>query len=118
MVPSYKELIANIDAHRVVLAKERPELMGGFQKLMGAAEGAGGALDAKTKELIALALAVGVRCDPCIGMHTRKAVALGVTRAELEDMLGVCITMGGGPALMYACGALAAYEELGGEKTA
>ena len=37
---------------------------------------------------------------------------------ELEDALGVCIVMGGGPSLMYATGALAAFEEFGGEKAA
>ena len=118
MVPSYKELIGKVGGHMQALGKDRPELMGSFQKLLGAAEGAGGALDPKTKELIALALAVGARCDPCIGFHAQKLVQLGCTRAELEDMLGVCLVMGGGPSLMYASSALAAYEEFGGEKAA
>ena len=85
MVPSYKELIGKVGGHMQALGKDRPELMGSFQKLLGAAEGAGGALDPKTKELIALALAVGARCDPCVGFHAQKLVQLGCTRAELED---------------------------------
>ena len=117
MVPSYKELIGKVGGHMFAFGKDKPELMGNFQKFLGAAEGAG-ALDPKTKELIALALAVGARCDPCIGFHSQKLVQLGCTRAELEDMLGVCVVMGGGPSLMYATGALAAYEEFGGEKAA
>ena len=43
-------------------------------------------------------------------------VKFGATRAEVEEMLGMCIYMGGGPSLMYAAAALAAYEEFGGEK--
>ena len=58
------------------------------------------------------------RGHACIGFHTKQLVGMGMTRAELEDMLGVCIVMGGGPSLMYATGALAAYEEFGGEKAA
>lgn len=118
MVPSYKELTTKVGGHMMALGKDRPEMMGAFQNFMGAVEGKDGALDAKTRELIALALAVGARCDPCIGFHSKKLVSLGATRAEIEDMLGVCIAMGGGPSLMYATGALAAYEEFGGEKAA
>lgn len=118
MVPSYKELIGKVGGHMLALGKDRPELMGAFQKLGAAAEGKDGALDGKTKELIALALAVGARCDPCIGFHAQKLVQLGCTRAELEDALGVCLLMGGGPSLMYASSALAAYEEFGGAKAA
>ena len=40
------------------------------------------------------------------------------TAREVEEMLGMCVYMGGGPALMYAAAALAAYEEFGGEKAA
>ena len=39
-----------------------------------------------------------------------------IPRAEVEEMLGMCVYMGGGPGLMYAASALAAYEEFGGEK--
>lgn len=118
MVPSYKELINKSFGYMQALGKDKPDLMGKFQAFEHAAAGAGGALDAKTKELIALALAVGARCDACIGFHVKQLVGMGVTRAELEDALGVCIVMGGGPSLMYATGALAAFEEFGGEKAA
>jgi len=75
-------------------------------------------LDAKTKELIAMALSVAARCDPCVGYHAKALVKLGATRAELDEMLGMCVYMGGGPSLMYAAAAIAAYEEFGGEKAA
>ena len=117
MVPSYQELIGKSFGYMQALGKDKPDLMGKFQAFEHAA-GGNGALDAKTKELISLALAVGARCDACIGYHAKQLVGMGLTRAELEDALGVCITMGGGPSLMYATGALAAYEEFGGEKAA
>ena len=70
-----------------------------------------GALDKKTKELIALALGVAARCDGCIGFHTEALVKLGATREEVEEALGMAVYMGGGPSLMYAADAIAAYEQ-------
>lgn len=115
MSKSYKDIIGHTSAWMAPLRKEVPETMRGFGALSQAAM-ADGVLDKKTKELIAMALGVAARCDPCLGYHAQALVKLGCTRKELEEMLGVCIYMGGGPALMYAANALAAYEELGGEK--
>ena len=36
---------------------------------------------------------------------------LGLTKPELEEMLGMAVYMGGGPSLMYAASAIAAFEE-------
>lgn len=117
MVPNYQELTQQVSAQLAKLRKESPEVMQGFAALSSAA-GKAGVLDQKTKELIAMALAVAGRCDPCVGFHAKALVKLGATRAELEEMLGMCVYMGGGPSLMYAAAALAAYEEFGGEKAA
>ena len=117
MVENYKELIASVSANTAKLRKGIPDVMQGFNAMAGAA-GKDGVLDAKTKELIATALSVAARCDPCVGYHTQALVKLGATRAELEEMLGMCVYMGGGPSLMYAAAAIAAYEEFGGEKAA
>ncbi len=70
-----------------------------------------GALDTKTKELIALALGVAGHCDGCIGFHTQKLVKLGATKQEVAEALGVAVYMGGGPSLMYAAEAMQAFEE-------
>ena len=70
-----------------------------------------GALTAKTKELIALALGVAARCDACIGTHAQALVRLGATRGEVEDALAVALYMGGAPSLMYSANALAAFNE-------
>jgi AhpD family alkylhydroperoxidase len=70
-----------------------------------------GALDKKTKELIALALGVAAHCDGCIGFHAEALVRLGATRQEIEETLGMAVYMGGGPSLMYAADAIAAFEQ-------
>ena len=70
-----------------------------------------GALDKKTKELMALALGVAAHCDGCIGFHTEALVRLGATREEVEETLGMAVYMGGGPSLMYAADAIAAFEQ-------
>ena len=114
-MPDYRQLTQGISSSMAGLRQDIPEVMKGFSALAHAAT-QNGALDKKTKELIAMALGVAARCDPCLGYHAQALVRLGCTRAELEEMLGVCVYMGGGPALMYAANALAAYEEFGGEK--
>ena len=78
---------------------------------LGRAATSDGTLDAKTKELIALALSVAARCDPCIGFHMQTLVKLGATRREIDETLGVTTYMGGGPSLMYASNAIAAFDE-------
>ncbi|MCR8547879.1 carboxymuconolactone decarboxylase family protein [Salipiger sp. P9] len=73
------------------------------------------ALTHKEKELIALGIAVAIRCEPCILFHTEALVRMGTTREEIAETLAVCVEMGGGPGVMYGSKALAAYDELSGE---
>jgi AhpD family alkylhydroperoxidase len=89
-----------------------PGPMRGFGQLHGESMKAG-ALSGKHKELIALALGVAARCDGCIAFHTHEALAQGATRGEVEEALAVAISMGGGPALMYAAHAVEALEQFG-----
>lgn len=71
-----------------------------------------GALSAKHKELIALALAVSEHCEGCIAYHARGAARRGATEAEVAEALGVTILLGGGPAASdYAPRALDAFRE-------
>lgn len=58
-------------------------------------------LDKKTKELIALGMAITARCKYCIGIHVQKVLQAGGTRAEIVDVCKVAILMGGGPAMTY-----------------
>ena len=78
---------------------------------MSAAAMADGAIDAKTKELIALAIAVSKQCDGCIASHARGAARRGATAGEVAEALGVAILMNGGPGTVHAPRALAAFEE-------
>ncbi|HWI13241.1 MAG TPA: carboxymuconolactone decarboxylase family protein [Burkholderiales bacterium] len=119
MSKDYKAITANIATGMAQLRADIPDTMKGFSALALSASKPG-ALDAKTKELIALAIGVAVHCDGCIGFHMKSLVRLGATRAEVEEALGMTIYMGGGPSLMYAAEALAAYEQFseGAEATA
>lgn len=117
MSKSYQDIIGHTSHWLAPLRRDLPDTSKGFSALAQAAI-RDGALDKKTRELIAMALAVAARCDPCLGFHAQALVKLGCTRAEFEDMLAVCVYMGGGPSLMYAANALAAYEEFGGETAA
>ncbi len=106
-------LIQDINSSLAPFRKAQPDAMAGFGALAKAAI-ADGALSAKQKELIALAIGITQRCSGCIGFHVKALHRLQCTRAELEEMLAVCVYMGGGPALMYAAEAIAAWEKLAG----
>lgn len=106
----YRDLTQTISAGLSTLRASTPEVMKSFSDL-GRAATADGVLDAKTKELIALALSVAARCDPCIGFHAKALARLGATRQEIDETLGVTTYMGGGPSLMYAANAVAAFDE-------
>jgi AhpD family alkylhydroperoxidase len=106
----YRDLTQGVSKNLATLRADLPKVMKGFSELARAAT-QDGALDKKTKELIALALGVAARCDACIGFHAQTLVKLGVSKPEMEEMLGMAVYMGGGPSLMYAANALSAFEE-------
>ena len=92
------------------LQAEAPETFSGFNT-MGKAAKKNGALDEKTKELIALGIAISTRCDSCIGFHVKSLVRLGTTRAEFCEALEMISFMGGGPSIAFSAKALEAYDE-------
>lgn len=106
----YQELTTRINRHLGPFRTAAPEVMQGFGAMARGAMGSG-ALDEKTKELIAMAIGVAARCDGCLGFHAKALVRLGATPEEFQEMLGVAVYMGGGPSLMYAAHALEAFEE-------
>ena len=110
MEEKFTALTKNISSEVAKLRKEIPDVMSGFSALAQAASKEG-ALDKKTKELIAMALAIANRCQGCIGFHAQSLVRLKVNREEFLETLGMAIYMGGGPSLMYAAEALEAFEE-------
>jgi AhpD family alkylhydroperoxidase len=97
-----------------VMNRAIPDVAKGFGGLSKAAKEAQ-VLDAKTLEFVALGIAIAERCEACIGFHIEALEKAGGTRAELGDVLGMAVQMGGGPSLMYAAKALAAWDELFGE---
>lgn len=111
MGKDYKQITDRITRGMGKLRADIPDTMKAFGMLAEAATREG-ALNRKTKELIALALGVATHCDGCIGFHVKALHRLGATRAEVEEALGMSVYMGGGPALMYAADALQAFEEL------
>lgn len=92
-------------------AKQSPDVVRGLATMDGAAAKTGH-LDAKTHELIALAVAVTTRCDGCISIHTKKAVEHGATRGEIAEALGVAIALNAGAALVYSARVLEAHAQL------
>jgi|SRR5436190_6606373 len=110
MAKSFREITRSLAPSLRTLRADIPDTMKGFDA-MAAGAMRDGALPEKTKELIALALGVAAHCDACLGFHVKALVMLGATRPEVEEALGVAVYMGGGPALMYAADALAAFEE-------
>ena len=110
MEKNYSDICKEVSGNLRKLRKDIPDTLQGFSAMAQAAA-RDGALDKKTKELIALALGVAAHCDACIGFHSEALVKLGATRAEVEEALGMAVYMGGGPSLMYAADAISAYEQ-------
>jgi AhpD family alkylhydroperoxidase len=111
MEASYKSLMTETGSQLRHLRKSQPDMITAFNTL-GQASMTAGTLDAPTKELIALAIAIAGRCDACIGYHVKGFIEKGGSRAQLDEMLAVTVYMGGGPSLMYAAAAIKAHEEL------
>ncbi len=113
MSKDYPAITREISAYTAELRKLTPDAMQGFHALARAAS-ASGSLDAKTKELIALAIGITQRCDGCIGFHAKALNNLGATRQEVAEVAAMAVYMGGGPALMYAADALRAWDQFAG----
>ncbi len=90
------------------IAKLSPDTVKGYVAL-GAAGQKADLLGAKTRELIALAVAVTVRCDGCIAVHTDAAIKHGATREEIAEALGVATAINAGAALVYSTRVMDAY---------
>lgn len=93
-----------------------PEVMKNFSAMAAAATDSG-ALDTKTKELLAIAISVAIRCDGCIAFHTKAALQNGATRDEIMETMGLAIYMGAGPSLMYAAQAVEAFDQFAAKET-
>lgn len=101
-------------------ARLSPETVRGYVGLSGAGA-AKDVLGAKTRELVALAVAVALRCDGCITIHTEQALKHGASKDEIAEALGVAIALGAGSSLVYSTrvmDAVAAYPDAAAERLA
>jgi len=110
MHKDFAAITKRLSSNLRTLREDIPDTLKAFSALSQSATRPG-ALDRKTKELIALALGVAAHCDGCIGYHAEALVKLGASRKEVEEVLAMAVYMGGGPSLMYAADAIAAYEQ-------
>jgi len=108
-----KEKLLEVDTHIKKLMRDYPDLIGPFLGFIRGVEQEG-ALDVKTKKLIAVSLAVTQQCEWCIAMHTNAALEAGATVGELVEACMVAIFMGGTPAMMHTKLVLDMVEELQG----
>ena len=109
--PSHgREVLRDLTPLHRNLRRAIPQVYEGFRALSEAAF-ADGALDRKTKELIALAIGVVEGCDGCIASHGQAAARAGATRQEAAEAIGVTFLMHGGPATIHGARAFDAFCE-------
>lgn len=110
MIKDYSKKYNDLTKAMSELGSKIPETMNGFNTLHKASI-AKGALSSKTKELVALGIAITVRCDGCIAFHVHDALDSGATSQEILETIGVAVLMGGGPAVVYGSEAMEALEQ-------
>ena len=102
----YRQQLANTIAE---IGKTAPELTRGY-KMLVASRATSSALDAKTRELVALAVAVTLRCDGCITTHVELARKQGASSSEIVDALGIAVMVNAGAALVYSARTVDAFH--------
>lgn len=111
MLLDWKSLIPKLGRSMKEFSDLSPSTMSGYRTLHAAGSETG-RLDAKTRELISLAVAITTRCDGCIANHTKKAIELGTSREEIVEALGVAVAMNAGAALAYSGRVMDAFTVL------
>ena len=110
----YKEYNKKLEGLMGQLGKEIPGTMAGFNQ-MHSSSLKNQSLSSKLKELIALGIAITVRCNGCLAFHVNDALKHGATREEILETIGVAILMGGGPSVVYGAEALEALNQFQAE---
>ncbi len=106
----YQQVLSDLAAPVAELRRQIPEVWSAYATMHRAAMGEG-ALEAKHKELIALAVSIVKRCDGCIASHARGAARRGATPEEVAEMIGITVLLDGGPATVYGPRAWEAYQQ-------
>ena len=117
LTTDYLELRNHLEERLTQFGREMPGPMSGFARLHKKAV-EDGALSAKVKELMALAISIAVGCEGCIAYHTHDAIQAGATRPELLETISVGVMMAGGPGTIYAAHALDAVDQFLTESSA
>jgi len=107
---THHDVLTDLNPQHRELRKMIPDVYAGFAQ-MSRASLTSGALDRKTKELIALAIGIVAGCDGCIASHAQGAVRAGATKEEAAEAIGVTFLMHGGPATIYGARAYDAFCE-------
>lgn len=108
--PHGKSVLQALSPQHQKLRRMIPAVYDGWRELHKGVF-APGALDVKTKELIALAIGVVEGCDGCIASHGQAAARAGATREEAAEAIGVTFLMHGGPATIHGARAYEAFCE-------
>ena len=106
----HHDVLTDLNPQHRALRKMIPDVYRGFAAMSNGAL-TPGALDKKTKELIALAIGVVAGCDGCIASHAQAAARAGATKEEAAEAIGVTFLMHGGPATIYGARAYDAFCE-------
>lgn len=109
MMLNWDEYLQQLMSTTGEIGRVSPEIVRGYRTL-GDAGSKTNRLDAKTRELIALAVAVSLRCDGCITTHTTAAIKNGASKEEIVEALGVAISVNAGAALVYSSRVLDAFH--------
>jgi len=109
MMIDWNEYQRQIQARNVEIGRSNVDIIRGYRTLTEAGSKTG-LLDAKTRELISLAVAVTLHCDGCIVVHTDAALKHGATKEEIVEALGVAIAVNAGSALIYSGRVLDAFQ--------
>jgi len=108
---SARETLADVAEQGRRLREKIPAVYAAYAAQSKAAIDEDGVLDPKTRDLIALAIAVTRQCDGCIASHARSVARRGGTAQEVAETIGVAILMNGGPGTVWGPRAFAAFEE-------
>ena len=109
MMLNWNEYMQELMTRVGEIGQTSPDIVRGYRTLSDAGQKTG-KLDAKTRELIALAVAVTLRCDGCITTHTTAAIKNGAAKEEIVEALGVAISVNAGAALVYSSRVMDAFH--------
>lgn len=110
MTKNYLDFYQHLQDRLTEFGSLQPGPVAGFSRLHKKSVESG-ALDRKTKELMALSISIAVHCEGCIAYHLHDAIVAGATKPEILETISVAIMMGGGPASIYAVHALDAMDQ-------